>query len=34
MSFFVKPESPIPFILAVLVVVTIAFMVTARQPRR
>jgi hypothetical protein len=34
MSFLVQAKSPIPFIVAVLVVITIAFMVTMRQPRR
>jgi hypothetical protein len=34
MSFFVQAESPIPFIGAVLVVVTFALLMTMRQPRR
>jgi hypothetical protein len=34
MSFVVQAKSPIAFIIAVVIVITIAFMVTMRQPRR
>ncbi len=34
MSWLVQVDSPLPFIIAAVVVIMISFMVTARQPRR
>ncbi len=34
MSWLVQVDSPLPFIIAVVVAIMISFMVTARQPRR
>jgi hypothetical protein len=34
MSFLVQQQSPIPLLVAVLVAITIAFVVTLRPPRK